>query len=201
MNAAGPESKVEIRRSLREVRALLGVERRAELSAAVVRRLEQLPLVGMARCLGVYAAMAEEVDLRALCLARWARGAMTAFPRTAEGGWMEFGVVERSDRLRPGRFGILEPDETCLPAQLTCVLVPGVAFDRAGGRIGMGAGFYDRYLADHPEVPAVGVAFGCQVVERVPMEAHDRRMDVLVTDAMVWCCSDRGREMLEQPTT
>lgn len=95
------------------------------------------------------------------------------------------------DELESGRFGILEPkpelrllDHRSVAIQdVDLVLVPGVAFDGSGGRIGHGKGFYDRCLRDaKPETCLMAIAFACQVFDRVPTERHDIMMDVMVTE-------------------
>lgn len=105
------------------------------------------------------------------------------------------------DDLEPGRFGILEPltelrqdpERLIPPSEIDLVVVPGVAFDADGGRVGHGKGFYDRLLQRIPETAVkVGLAYGCQVTSRVPTEPHDAAMDWLVTEAgPIACQTDR----------
>ena len=97
-------------------------------------------------------------------------------------------VADLAADLRPGVWGIAEPDPArCPPATLGAIafaLVPGVAFDRHGGRLGHGAGYYDRLLGTWPAPPPlVAAAFGVQVVDEVPMGPGDRRVDRVVTDS------------------
>ncbi|MEM8932252.1 MAG: 5-formyltetrahydrofolate cyclo-ligase, partial [Acidobacteriota bacterium] len=75
--------------------------------------------------------------------------------------------------------------------QLDVALVAGLAFDRRGHRLGYGAGFFDRFLADR-RFPAFGIARACQIVERLPAEAHDVPMTAVITDADVVSCGRRG---------
>jgi len=98
-----------------------------------------------------------------------------------------FRVVAPETELEPGVFGIREPvPSRCAPVSLDAVdfvLVPGVVFDARGGRIGHGAGYYDRLLARcGPGTRLVAAAFEVQVVDEVPMEPHDRRVDLVVTE-------------------
>jgi 5-formyltetrahydrofolate cyclo-ligase len=88
-------------------------------------------------------------------------------------------------------FGAMEPIGGRLldPAELDLVIVPGVAFDRSGNRVGYGAGYYDRFLRrTRPGVPAVAVAFAVQVVPEVPAGGTDRRVDAIVTETEVIRC-------------
>lgn len=100
--------------------------------------------------------------------------------------------MERWRELCPGRFGVLEPPAGApeeAPAVGDAVVVPGVAFDRAGGRLGRGGGHYDRaFPPGAPGAPLlVGFAHAFQLVECVPSDSHDRRMDAIVTErGMIW---------------
>ncbi|HEY8899777.1 MAG TPA: 5-formyltetrahydrofolate cyclo-ligase [Chthoniobacterales bacterium] len=115
-----------------------------------------------------------------------AREGAFALPRI-EDGRLRFHRITSLAELVPGAFGAREPiaDAATLakPGEADVVLVPGLAFDRDGGRLGRGGGFYDRFLAD-PAVRArrVAVAFADQIVERVPTEAHDVHVDAIVTE-------------------
>ena len=102
-----------------------------------------------------------------------------------------FRVGAPETELEPGVFGIREPvPSRCAPASLDAVdfvLVPGVVFDARGGRIGRGAGYYDRLLARcRPGTRLVAAAFEVQVVDEVPREPHDRRVDLVVSELRVY---------------
>ncbi|MDD5199107.1 MAG: 5-formyltetrahydrofolate cyclo-ligase [Terrimicrobiaceae bacterium] len=109
-----------------------------------------------------------------------------AVPRV-EGDRLVFHRVEGLWELARGPFGAREPaaDETTRveAGEAEIVLVPGVAFDREGTRLGRGRGFYDRFLAD-PALAArrIAICFACQIVERVPVEPHDAEVDALLTE-------------------
>ena len=100
-------------------------------------------------------------------------------------------AVEDLDRdLTPGYRGILEPRprraREVAPGALDLALVPGVAFDMWGGRLGFGVGFYDRLLGRLPrEVPKLGMAFDFQVIPRLPLQPHDVMLDAIVTESRV----------------
>ena len=115
------------------------------------------------------------------------------------GLWRLEGFAE----LVPGMWGILEPpkqrwDEQgkeVAPEQLDCVMVPGVAFDRNGGRLGNGAGYYDRLLTSvRNDAVLIGVCFESQLVEQVVMEAHDVAMDMVITEKAIYV--GKGRRFL-----
>jgi 5-formyltetrahydrofolate cyclo-ligase len=139
--------------------------------------------------LALFAALAGEVETSPIFEAARRAGIRTLLPRMTPGAMLEFVAVEGFERLRHGRYGVREPGpekraELLHPSAV--VLVPGIAFDRQGGRLGRGAGYYDRALAraagDSDGRFLVGVAFDLQIVERVPMSSHDVRMDAIVTE-------------------
>lgn len=96
--------------------------------------------------------------------------------------------------LRLGAFSIEEPqgDETCDINDIEMVVVPAVAYDRNGNRVGRGKGYYDRLLADTKALK-VGVAYGFQLVDSIDAEPHDVRVDVVITDKGVYRCSSERR--------
>lgn len=111
----------------------------------------------------------------------------TLSPRTMNGQRLSF--VTR-------RHNVPEPDPTMStavdPEKIDIVLVPGLAFDPNGGRLGRGGGFYDRFLSKHPMALRIGVAFDSQVVAHVPTNSHDERVDILLTpDAIMRCTTTR----------
>ena len=100
---------------------------------------------------------------------------------------MEFFHIENFGQLHPGTMGILEPEEGALADGADAlVIMPGVAFDRDRRRIGYGGGYYDRYLAAHPCLPTMAVAFDCQVLDEVPYDEYDIRPQILVTETSVY---------------
>jgi len=112
---------------------------------------------------------------------------------------MQWSRLLAMGELEPGRFGLLEPAPACrrfepVPERALC-LVPGVAFTRTGWRIGFGGGFFDRFLAGFAGT-SLGLAHGIQVVDRLPIEKHDRPVDYLVTEAGITdCAALRRREL------
>jgi len=151
--------------------------------------LETLPAWKTARAVALYVPMGAEVDTAELALRASAAGKRVAWPRLRESGLaLGFASCEPSD-LVAGPAGTREPPSAAAPAlleELDLVVVPGVAFDEEGRRLGRGRGHYDATLALLPErTVRVGLAFELQMVERVPCEAHDVRLDAVVTERRV----------------
>ena len=102
-----------------------------------------------------------------------------AYPRAGDDGMLAFLLASE---FQTGAFGIREPVGTTMEPSPDLVLVPGLAFDTTGGRLGRGKGFYDRWLAANPTVRSVGICFKCQIVESLPFESHDARVSAIVSE-------------------
>ncbi len=133
-----------------------------------------------ARTILLYRSVAPEVSTVGLANAAWREGKRTVFPVTKPDG-LELREASAWTQFKPGAHGIPEPTGAAVSAsEVQLAIVPGVAFDQLGGRLGRGGGHYDRFLPSL-RCPVWGLAFHVQVVEWVPREAHDRALDRVVT--------------------
>lgn len=180
------QSKKEQRLKAMAGRKAMGPQQRERCSLAICRRLISLPAVQSADVILSYAATAEEADLS--LFHKWARekGKTLAFPRTMPHGVMEACAAGEADGWRTGMFGIPEPDGKgslrLSPGEIRLVLVPCVAFDPEGRRLGHGGGYYDRYLPGCENARFAAIAFEAQKIPRVAAEEHDVGMDMIVTE-------------------
>lgn len=189
------EAKTALRAAQVSRRDGLTAEQRAAATAAIVARVRSLPAWQRARGVLSYMAFGSELDLDALHRDLQQQGRLLVAPRVpAQGRALELRqVVDLTQDLAPSRWGIPEPlPERCPlvdPAQIDLVLVPGVAFDRTGNRLGYGAGFYDRLFQ---RLPPSALRLACVqdalLVDRVPAEPHDAPVDLLVTESMALVC-------------
>lgn len=188
MNADQSEQKAVLRRAVRRRLVGLPADEREQRSGRIVRRIVELPAWRAARRVLLFAPLPTEPDLDALWRDGVLAGKQVAYPRV-EGTAVRLYFVAGLDELEPTRWGLREPPARPARAadlgDIDLVLVPGLAFDAAGGRLGRGGGYYDRLLA-HRE-PArtrlVGVCFAFQrAVEALPWAAHDVGMDSVCTD-------------------
>ncbi|MES1205834.1 MAG: 5-formyltetrahydrofolate cyclo-ligase [Pseudomonadota bacterium] len=193
--------KSSLRRAMREKRSGLGAGERARASAAAVAQLAALPelrdAVDGRGCIAAFVATQGEIDPAGGLDRARARGARVAFPRvSAASPRLRFHVAAPDD-LRAGAFGIAEPpaDSPELPpGEMDVMIVPGVAFDRSGRRLGFGGGFYDELLGTPGARPpfVVGLGYDFQLVDACPAGERDARVDCLVTDARVIRCVAAG---------
>lgn len=164
------------------------------LSRRIVARCLSLPEYERARVVLWYVDVRTEVRTRPALPTALASGKRIVVPWCSEEHKLELFHLAALHELAPGRYGVLEPraELRSLPerrvkaGELDFVITPGVVFDRWGGRLGYGAGYYDRLLAGaRPEALIAGLAFDCQVVDAVPMGPGDVFLDRIVTETTI----------------
>lgn len=177
------DAKHALRVTMRERRRALDPEQRTHASAAAADHLLALPELATACSLALYAALPDEADPAVAIPRLLARGVQPLFPRVV-GSELEFVPVDGVTALVPGFRGVREPSGDSIgPDQLDVVVVPGVAFDADGGRLGQGGGHYDRLLARLPaRTVRVGFCLAVQLVPSVPRGPHDQAVDVVVSE-------------------
>lgn len=163
--------------SLRKRIARTPIAHPARQSSQVVALVERLPEFGQAQVVALYWPLRGEVDTRAL-IERWAGHKRIVLPVVA-GDSLEWRQYD--GRMAPGALGVPEPAGTAAVEhdRIDLVIVPGVAFTRDGARLGRGKGFYDRALS-RMRACKVGICFAEQLVEELPLEAHDIGMDKII---------------------
>jgi 5-formyltetrahydrofolate cyclo-ligase len=182
------EAKVAARRDVTAARDAMPADARAAAAAAITARIVALPMYAAARTVLLTLPFRSEWDTLPLIGIALAEGKKVAAPRVNRATRMLelHALVDPPRDLVPGAFGIPEPvpgAERVAPEGVDLVLVPGVAFDRAGRRLGYGGGYYDRLLPLLGRASRVAGAFDVQLVERVPSAPHDLRVDVIVTES------------------
>ena len=174
-------------------------ENKTELSREIGRRLLALPEYAAAATVMFYVHRPVEVHTQPLLISARQTGKRVVVPYCT-GGRLALFLLESPDELAPGVLGILEPiaalrdraGRSVAPSELDLVVTPGVAFDRRGGRLGHGKGYYDALLTHvRPEAPLVGLAFECQLLPEVPMLPHDVYMNQVITEKGIY--AGKGR--------
>jgi 5-formyltetrahydrofolate cyclo-ligase len=189
--------KAALRREVLARRAAL--TDRASRSMAVEARVRSLAGFESARTLASYVGVGEEVATVALLELALSREVTVAVP-WRDGNDLHLARIQSLSELVPVSFGLLEPPpglarspaRVLAPRDAGLLLIPGVAFDRQGGRLGHGKGFYDRLLERAGPGPLrVALCFECQLVDRVPMVAGDEPVDLVVTEDATYRVSAR----------
>ncbi len=182
------EAKIAARRDVTAARDAMPADARAAASAAITARIAALPTFAEARTVLLTLPFRSEWDTLPLIGMALAAGKIVAAPRVNRATRMlELRALADPPRdLVIGSFGIPEPAPDAVPVAadtVDWVLVPGIAFDRAGRRLGYGGGYYDRLLPLLERACRVAGAFDVQLVDRVPSAPHDLHVDVIVTES------------------
>jgi 5-formyltetrahydrofolate cyclo-ligase len=184
-------AKREVRRRVLAVRDALPPERREELAARVTERFLALPEVEAASVVMAFWSVGSELSTRPLIDALLAQGCVVALPRIVAGA-LEPRTWRPGDPLSGTPFGAMEPEAGTVvdPAAIDVVATPAVAFDRTGGRVGYGGGFYDRFFPrTRADAARIGIGFGLQLVdEDLPGAGFDLRVGVVVTESETVRC-------------
>lgn len=174
-------------------------ENKDEISRRIVARFMALPEYEKAQTVMFYVDVRDEVRTRHDLPAALGSGKKIVVPYCVDGE-LELFHLEAMDELETGMYKILEPraelrsvPEKNVPVEeLDLIMVPGVGFDRHGGRTGHGKGYYDKLLQHaRPDTPLVALAFECQMFPEIPTQEHDIFMDKIVTEDAVY--EGRGR--------
>ncbi len=189
------ETKAEIRKKILKVRQELCKEEQNRRSLKIQKQVLEHPHFQQAQWIFLYMDYKAEVQTGFLLEKCFELGKRLALPKI-DGDVMNFYEVRTREDVQPGYFGILEPvttrevtpelRETAGDAakvkneSKAFMTVPGVAFSKDGYRMGYGKGFYDRYLARFPGIYTCGLAYECQIVEELPVETHDKKLDELI---------------------
>jgi 5-formyltetrahydrofolate cyclo-ligase len=171
------DEKEALRRRLRAERDSLSASEVLRASAHIVERVRALGAYERAGTVGLYASIGAEIDVRALLTG----DKRLAFPRVS-GHALHYHLVSSLEQLSPGNFTVPEPEKTApLADSLDLIVVPAIAYDRTGHRVGYGKAFFDRALAERPSAVRVGVCHNLQLIDRVPIHDADQPVDFIIT--------------------
>jgi 5-formyltetrahydrofolate cyclo-ligase len=189
-------SKAALRKKMLETRAVLTKDEARTRSFAIQEHILADGVWLSASSVALYAAVKREAQTWRLLEQAWQSGRQVYLPRVEPGakGVLTFARCMSKDQLVPGVFGIPEPDPRICPA---CdfafensfpdlLVVPGVAFDRSGHRLGMGGGYYDRFLSSAKTL-TIGLAYEFQLFEAIPAEQRDKNVNAVCTEqGLLW---------------
>ncbi len=161
------------------------IKNRKQKSTVITERILKLDCFRKAKTIFLYCSYHSEAETAQLLEAILLQGKQAAVPKVLSGR-MQFYQIHSLNDIETGYKGIPEPKgdgEILIPEKDDLMLIPGIAFDKEGYRMGYGGGFYDRYLAEHlVSCKKIGVAFSEQIYEQIPREWYDVRMDAVITE-------------------
>jgi 5-formyltetrahydrofolate cyclo-ligase len=181
------DGKREIRKRILTLRNAMPPESITAKSDEIVRRLMELREIRDSSTLMVFLSFGSEVLTDDLIRWGWSEGKRIVVPLCRpESRELTPCRIDGFDELETGHYGIREPKAGRLRsvprAEIDAVIVPAVAFDRRGYRVGYGGGYYDRFLPECPQAANIGAAFACQIVPEVPSDRYDLAVDRIVTE-------------------
>jgi 5-formyltetrahydrofolate cyclo-ligase len=187
------DAKAALRQRVRRTRDELDAAHRAAAAERIAATLDReiFATLPAGAIVGLYAAIRSEVDSAPIAARVQARGLRSAYPRVLGPRTLGFSLATVDD-LAPGAMGIPEPaaDRPRVQlAEIAAFIVPGLAFDATGARLGWGGGYYDHTLAGAPHARRIGVAFASQLVASVPTDNADQRVHMIVTEVALHRCA------------
>jgi 5-formyltetrahydrofolate cyclo-ligase len=178
------QTKAALRQQAKEVRSLLSPAEIATYSSIIERRL--LEILNGCKTIMVYASKAPEAETNDLIVDLNRRGVRVVVPIIErETCSLRLSYLPDPTVLSPSTFNVPEPIGHELPARpedVEVVVIPMLAFDAEGNRLGYGAGYYDRFLCRYPHPQKIGIAFSCQQMQSIPADDNDVKLDCIVTE-------------------
>ena len=178
------QEKQLLRQKFRLQRSQLPEEVRRLKDHLIFERLIQDSAVQNANLILAYASCRHEPDTWEFIRCMLKQSIPIALPKCGRNGQMQFFVITSTADLQTGAYQILEPvtNQKAVITEKTVCIVPGIAFTKDGIRLGQGGGYYDRFLKSHPELYTIGIGYDFMIQDSLPCEAHDCRMNRIITD-------------------
>lgn len=171
-------AKQRMRKLLIQKRRMLSAEERTAQSELILSQLEKMTVFREAKTVLLYYPKNNEVDVLPL-FKRYKRDKVLLLPVTHRNG-MTANPYEGNDKMHRGKVGIPEPTTPPFEGNIDVIIVPAVAFDKEGNRLGRGGGYYDRFLKKQSHATFIGVGYDFQLVDEVPVRKHDQKMHRII---------------------
>ena len=171
-------AKQRMREVLIQKRRMLSAEERTAQSELILSQLEKMTVFREAKTVLLYYPKNNEVDVLPL-FKRYKRDKVLLLPVTHRNG-MTANPYEGNDKMHRGKVGIPEPTTPPFEGNIDVIIVPAVAFDKEGNRLGRGGGYYDRFLKKQSHATFIGVGYDFQLVDEVPVRKHDQKMHRII---------------------
>lgn len=179
--------KATIRSKMIVRRSAMPASKAKELSALICSRILDVPAMSDSESIGIYLSFRNEVFAEILFPALRAMGQKVFVPVVLKNDTMKFAQLKSLRNMKSGMAGIDGPATKAFAkeGEIGAFVVPGVAFDLQGFRIGWGRGHYDRFLSHNKGAAKIGVAYDFQIVKRIDAKPHDIKMDFVVTEKRI----------------
>lgn len=187
------QEKKDIRKEVLEKRMALTKEELVEKSKIICNSFLELPQYKEADLIYIYMDFKNEVMTKQIIEDAWEKKKRVAIPKVVENQIIFYELVKEQEKLKEGYFGIREPkmSQPIMDSE-GLMVVPGIAFDKQGYRIGYGKGFYDRYLHANNIKHKISLVFELQMVDKVPNDKYDIPIDMIITEKqMIQCYQER----------
>ena len=171
-----------LRKEMFELRKSLGAEQRKRASEKVCKQLIDVVKEHNLKSVHCFIPMGNEVDVRSFIEYCLGQSIIVVCPKTLKKTQLKHLILSDLTSVEKGVFGTVYPSgDNEFTKELDLIVVPGLAYDNQGGRLGYGGGYYDTFLATQPNALKVGVGFQSQLIAEVPMEEHDVKLDMIIS--------------------
>lgn len=189
----GTYSKQELRKKLLSQRDELSTSFINTKSCDMAKQLYVWPYYQQAKTIMLFLSMEKEPQMTKIIENAWLQGKTVCVPSMGrQFGVMDAAIIDNMNDLVRGRFNLLEPNPASLkvidPKTIDVIVVPGVAFDQFGNRLGMGAGYYDRFIPRAPQAILIGAIWFSQIVESIPYASYDKPVHYLLNENRIIKC-------------
>lgn len=174
--------KANIRKLMLDKRKQIDATDKAQYDKYICQELEQIIQENNFKVVHAYIPIANEINILPLINKLLKNNITVVCPKTLTKRRLENRVLVSLTKLEMGIMQTLHPEEPLIyEGKYDLVIVPGLAFDKANYRVGYGGGYYDNFLIDHPEALKVGIFYPFQMIDTVPLEPHDVRLDLILS--------------------
>lgn len=178
-------NKREIRKNIFELRKSMTGQEHADYSFGIFNQIKSLKEYQNAKIIYAYYDVNNEAGTELIINDAISKGKQVALPKIEE-GIMNFYGINSIEDVQPGYYNIPEPKSNTGISAPDIVIVPGVSFSHELDRLGYGGGFYDSFLARHKECMKIAIAFEFQMRDNIPVEKHDIKMDMIITEKKIY---------------
>ncbi|MBQ6846003.1 MAG: 5-formyltetrahydrofolate cyclo-ligase [Oscillospiraceae bacterium] len=181
-------NKKEVREKMLSLLSCIDEEVRREQDESIADKVKKMPELCNAECIFAYIGTGYEIETREIVANMLDDGKRVCVPLCYGKGEMDAIEIKSLSELSPGRYGIPEPPnngEKVNPKDISAIIVPGVAFDKKGNRLGRGGGYYDRFMQKTENAVKVALCREINLIDKVPCEEHDQTVDIIATEKRV----------------